>query len=223
MSVCLFFYSPVEIGWNKDVRISTCGNEDSKINIVPWDQELLKLHFLWIWVLRVPTAPPGTSVFTFLHYLQWHPPPPTAYRPCLSFPWAAARTRDWEIYRPTHVPLGQCQASRNGTVEPHVAAFPLGKALLSISYLAPSANVCRTYRNLIIFSCSCLSVELAWSKPMNLWMVNEEKAWRTGPTCKLPFFRRVVQKIELRRVWDFEKYKSIWTVTKIVWLWSERD
>lgn len=87
MSVCLFFYSPVEIGWNKDMRISTCGNEDSKINIVPWDEELLKLHFLWIWVLCVPAAPPGTRVFTFLHYLQWHtPPPPYSLQTMPQFP-----------------------------------------------------------------------------------------------------------------------------------------
>lgn len=44
---------------------------------------------------------------------------------------------------------------------------------------------------------------------MNLQMVKEENVWQTGPTCKLYFFRTVVQKIELRKVWDFEKYKSI--------------
>lgn len=50
--------------------------------------------------------------------------------------------------------LSQCQASRNGPVEPHVVTFPAAETLPSTPSLPPAASVRRTYRNLMIFRAS---------------------------------------------------------------------
>lgn len=103
--------------------------------------------------------------------------PHTSYRLCLSFPWAAVCRRHWELYRPTHVCLGQGQASRNGTVEPHVAAFPAAEALLSVPYLSPAASVCRNYRNFIIFRVS--TSLLNWVE-LSQWICKWVRRKRSG-------------------------------------------
>ena len=218
MSVCLFLYSFVEIGWNKDLRISTCGNEDSKINIVPWDAELLKLHFLWIWVLHFPALPLGTSPSCTA---SSHPP--------------------YSLQTVPQFPLSCCLHERLGALQTHACAcWPTPSQQKWYGKASCCSFSCRRttlFNPLPFSSCQCLqnlqefnylqgfylSIELDWNKPMNLQMVKEEKVWQTGPACKLHFFRRVVQKTECRKVWDFEKYKSVWTVTKIVWLWSKRE
>lgn len=77
--------------------------------------------------------------------------------------------------------LGWHQTSRSGAVEPHVAAFPATEALLSIPYLSPAANVCRTYRNLIIFRAS--TSLLNWIE-ISQWICKWLREKRSGRQCQ---------------------------------------
>lgn len=207
-------YCNVENDWNSALRIRRCGNEDNNINIVTSDIELLKLHFLWIWVFHLPAFPLGFHLLALLPIpscsLQMMPP--FSLSCCLHEMLDAVQNPTCTYWLWPNQQKWCCRAS--------CCSLPAAEALLLISYLSPAANISRSYRNLIIFSAS-ISIELDWSEPMDLQMVKEGKGWQRIPTCEHHFFSTLVQRIELSKVWYFKKCKTVWTVIMFVQLWGK--
>lgn len=156
------------------------------------------------------------QVFTFLHCLQsLH----RTYKQCLSFPWTSACTRGWALCRRLHLPPGQGQAKRNIVVEPCKDSCSRGSPF----NILPVSS-CQCLQNLEEFNYLqgfYLSIELDWSKPVNFHMVKEGKVWQRGLCVSFISSASLSKKIELNKVWYFEKYKSIWTIMKFFWLWKK--
>lgn len=221
MSVCMFLYYSLKIEWNKDLRISTCRNQDRKklytvlsiylsiysyiyiyiCIVILWDAELLKLYFLWIWVLHCPTTPPGTNVFTFLHCLQS----------------LTIHTTDCASVSPELLlaqETGRSWLTSNQQKWCHRASCCSFSCHGGTPFNPLPVSSCQCLQNLQEFNYLqgfYLSIKLDWNKSMNLQMVKGEKVWQTAPTYKLHFFGRVSKKLNSGKC-EILKSINAWTM-----------
>lgn len=181
-------YCNVENDWNSALRIGHCGNEVNNINTVTSDIELLKLLFLWIWVLNLPAFPLGFHLLALLP-IPWYSLqmiPPFSLSCCLHERLGVVQNPICTYWLWPNQQKWCCRAS--------CCSLPASEALLLISYLSRAANISRSYRNLIVFRAP-ISIELDWSEPMDLQMVKEGKVWQGVPAWKHHFYSTVVQRI----------------------------